>query len=84
MPKSRTNEINFVGIDREARLVLAPFVAALLSVGKPVDAEYIPLDPRRPDRRLGRLKIGNSGPRSIGSHALLNRCPVPGPSAAVR
>jgi hypothetical protein len=83
MPKSRMNEINLVGIDREARLVPATFVAGLLPVGKSADAEYIPCDQRPADPRLGPLKIGNSRPGSIGSDALLDGYPV-APQGATR
>jgi hypothetical protein len=81
MPKSRMNEINFVGIDREARRVLARFASSLLLVGKPVDTEYVPLDPRRADRQLGSLKIANQGRAPIEIGDLFSGCLVARPLA---
>jgi hypothetical protein len=84
MPKSRVNEIDFVGIDREARLVLPTFVAALLPVGKPVDTDYIPLDPRRADRQLGSLKIADQGLGQFEIGVLFGSYLVARPSAPAR
>lgn len=80
MPKSRMNETNFVGIDREARLVA--FVAGLLPVDR--RAEYIRPDPHRADPWLIPLKIGNGRPGSIGRDALLGGYSVTRPQGATR
>jgi hypothetical protein len=75
MPKSLSNEIELAAIDRDARSLRA----TLLAVGKRVAAEYSTSNPRRADRRLSSLNIGNCGRGSIENDILFDGYPLSRP-----
>ena len=58
----RGNHVNFEQVNRAALTVLPALLARWLPGGRTEGAEYVALNPRRSDRRLGSFKVNfNSG-----------------------